>query len=277
MTLLSRRDFVGGAAAGLAAATRLRANPLGYPIGCQVYPVRDMLVKDFDGTLRQIAGMGYRSIEMCSPQGYKFENLMAMKPGEIREKIHAAGLTCDSCHFGTRELRENLSERIGYAKELGLKQMILASFGLRKDATLGDWTKAAEELNRIGEQTLKAGLQTGFHNHAMEFEKLDGVLIYDKLLSTFDPKLVKLQFQVSVISQGYEAADYFTKYPGRFVSIHLQDWSPSDKKQVAIGKGAVDWKKLFAAAKKAGVKNYYVELNPDQMKESYEFLHALKV
>jgi len=250
MTLFSRRDFVGSCVAGLTAATQLRADPLGYPIGCQVYPVRQMLTQDFDGTLKQIADIGYRSIEMCSPQGYKFENLMAMKPAEIRQKIHAAGLVCDSSHFGTRELRENLSERIAYAKELGLKQMILASFGLPKGAGLADWTKAAEELNRIGEQTLKSGIQTGFHNHAMEFEKLDGTLIYDKLLSTFDPKLVKLQFQVSVISQGYEAADFFTRNPGRFISIHLQDWSPDEKKQVAVGKGAVDWKKLFAAGRK---------------------------
>jgi sugar phosphate isomerase/epimerase len=111
----------------------------------------------------------------------------------------------------------------------------------------------------------------------MEFEKIDGELIYDKLLSTLDPKLVKMQFQVSVISQGYHAADYFTKYPGRYISIHLQDWSPADNKQVAVGKGAVDWKKLFASAKKGGVKNYYVELNLDQMKESYPYLRNLKV
>ena len=86
------------------------------------------------------------------------------------------------------------------------------------------------------------------------------MLIYDKLMSELDPKLVKMQFQVSVIDMGYEAATYFEKYPGRFISIHLQDWS-KDKGTVAIGQGAVDWKKLFTAAKKAGVKNYFVEMN----------------
>ena len=96
-------------------------------------------------------------------------------------------------------------------------------------------------------------------------------------LCQFDPKLVKMQFQVSVINQGYEAATYFNKYPGRFISIHLQDWSPTEKTTVAVGQGVVDWKKMFVAAKKGGVRNYFVELNMDQMKASYPFLHALKV
>ena len=86
------------------------------------------------------------------------------------------------------------------------------------------------------------------------------MLIYDELLRAFDPKLVKMQFQVAVISDGYEAAPYFAKYPGRFVSLHLADWSTADKKLVAVGQGVVDWKKLFAAARKAGVKNYFVEV-----------------
>jgi sugar phosphate isomerase/epimerase len=155
--------------------------------------------------------------------------------------------------------------------------MVLSTFSLRPDATLGDWARAADELNKIGEKTQKAGIQTGFHNHNFEFKEIDGVLVYDKLMSTLDAKLVKMQFQVSVISLGYEAATYFNKYPGRFISIHLQDWSPTDKKQVAVGQGTVDWKTLFAAARKGGVKNYFVELNMDAMKASYPYLHDLKV
>lgn len=104
------------------------------------------------------------------------------------------------------------------------------------------------------------------------------MLIYDELLKTFDPKLVKLQFQVAVISLGYEAATYLTKYPGRYISLHLADWSSADKKNVPVGKGVVDWPKLFAAAKTCGVKNYYVEVNDlESTKASYPYLHALKV
>jgi sugar phosphate isomerase/epimerase len=85
-----------------------------------------------------------------------------------------------------------------------------------------------------------------------------------------------MQFQVAVISIGFEAATYMTKYPGRFISLHLADWSATEKTQAPIGKGVVDWKKLFAAAKTGGVKNYYVEMNLEAMKESYPYLHSLK-
>jgi hypothetical protein len=129
----------------------------------------------------------------------------------------------------------------------------------------------------MAEQIQKSGMQAGFHNHAGEFKELEGVLIYDKLMSELDPKLVKMQFQVEVVRLGFEAPAIFEKYPGRFISLHLQDWSSSEKKMVAIGQGQVDWKKLFQAARKAGVRNYFVELNLDQMRASYPYLHALTV
>ncbi len=102
------------------------------------------------------------------------------------------------------------------------------------------------------------------------------MLIYDELMKRLDPKLVKMQFQVAVISLGYEAATYLTKYPGRIVSLHLADWSATEKSQVPVGKGVVDWKKLFAAAKKGGVKNYFVEMNLDLLTASYPYLHEMK-
>ena len=287
MQFISRRQFLNRTALGLTTAgclapeaPRLNADPLGLPIGCQVYPVREALGKDFEGTLAQLASIGYRTIEMCSPQGYEkagFAPLVSKKASEIRQTIQAAGLGCESCHFQFRELKDSLDERIAYAKELGLKQMVLSTFGLKPDASMADWAGAAEELNRIGEKVQKAGMQTGFHNHNFEFKEIDGLLVYDKLMSVLDPKLVKMQFQVSVISLGFEAATFMAKYPGRFISLHLQDWSPAEKKQVAIGQGAVDWKKLFAAAKTGGVKNYFVELNMDMLKASSPYLHELKV
>jgi sugar phosphate isomerase/epimerase len=278
MNTISRRQFA-RAGATLAAAGYLAAEPLGLPIGCQTYPVRDALGKDFPGTLRTLASLGYKSIEMCSPQGYEksgYGPLANMKASEMKQIIKSAGLTCESSHYTFRELKENLDERIAFAKELGLKQMILASMGLRQGATMADWTKAAEDLNKIAEKTHKAGIQAGFHNHNVEFSKIDGVLVYDQLMKALDPKLVKMQFQVAVISVGFEGAPFFEKYPGRFISLHLQDWSTADTTLVAVGKGVVDWKKLFGAAKKAGVKNYFVELNMDALKPSYDFLHSLK-
>jgi sugar phosphate isomerase/epimerase len=284
MKTISRRRFLRASATGAAAgylmpeAMELRASPLGLPIGCQTWPVRQTIGKDFDGTLRQLASDGFQAIELCSPPGYErmgFGPLAAMPASTIREKIHAAGLNCESCHFGFRELQDHLDDRMAWAKELGLKQMIIASFGIPKDAQMTDWVRAADTANKLGEKTRQAGIQLGVHNHDFEFQKIDGELIYDKLMDTFDPKSVKMQFQVSVIRLGYQAADYFEKYPGRFISIHLQDWSPTEKKEVTLGQGVVDWKKLFAAAKTAGVRNYFVELDGDALKNSVPFLQGM--
>ena len=286
MKTISRREFLSTSAIGLTAAgylsqgtPDLKADPLGIPIGCQSWTVRQSIAKDFDGTLRQLAAAGFRAIEMCSPPGYGeygFGALASMKGSEMRKRIHAAGLNCESCHFGFGELRDHLDDRIAWAKELGLRQMIIASFGLRNNATMADWAHAADDSNRIGEQTHKAGIQLGLHNHDGEFEKMDGQLIYDKLLAELDPAAVKMQFQVSVVRLGYQAADYLEKYPGRFISMHLQDWSPSEKKEVALGRGVVDWKRTFAAARGAGVRNYFVEMDdPEAMKASVHYLHGL--
>ena len=273
--MVTRRVILGAGAMALT----LRADPLGLPIGCQTYPVREALGKDFDGTLKQLAGLGYRNIEMCSPPGYSgsgYGPLVGMKAAEMRKRIQDAGLKCESSHYHFAEMKESLDDRMAFAKELGIRQMVVSTFGLRPAATMSDWMKAADDLNKIGEQTRKAGIQTGFHNHDFEFHPIDGVLIYDQIMGKLDPKLVKMQFQVSVISLGFEAAKFFRKYPGRFASIHLQDWSPAEKKTVAVGSGVVDWKDLFAAAKTAGVQNYFVELNMDMLESSYKYLHALK-
>ena len=275
---LSRREFLAATAAGAAVAGRLLADPLGIPIGTQTYPIRDALGKDFPGMLKQVAGMGYKTIEMCSPPGYKegFGALASLSAAEMKKTIEAAGLRCESCHYQFRELRENLDERIAFARELGLKQMILSTFALPNTAKMADWAKAAGDLNQIAAKIGQAGLQAGFHNHNFEFQKIGNELIYDRLMAEFDAKLVKMQFQVAVIRLGYQAATYLTKYPGRFLSMHLSDWSTATNKQVAVGSGSVDWKGLFAAARTGGIKNYFVEMDLEFMKPSYDFLHGLK-
>ena len=275
---LTRRQFVVTAAAAVPLVSQLCAEPLGMPLGCQVWPVREALNKDFEGTLKQLAAAGFKTIEMCSPDGYSgagFAPLAKMSGAEMRKVINGAGLECRSSHFTRQELRDRLDARIAFAKELGLTQMILATFGLGDNAPLSDWQRAAQELNKVGEQTLKAGIQTGFHNHHNEFRQIDGALIYDKLLSEFDPKLVKMQFQVAVISIGYKAADYLTKHPGRFISLHLADWSAAEKRQVPVGQGEVDWKGLYAVAGKGGVKNHFLEMDLELMKASIPYLRSL--
>jgi sugar phosphate isomerase/epimerase len=277
---MNRREFLCTTATLVAGARSLRADPFGWPVGIQMYPTRDTVGKDFAGTLRMVRASGYQSIEMCSPPGYPstgFGALQNLSAKEMKRIINASGLICESCHYQFSELKQNLDERIAFAHELGLKQMVLAMFSIPDTAPMADWTRAAEELNRIGEKTKKAGLQMVFHNHNFEFREIGGVLIYDHLMSVFNKDLVKMQFQVAVINAGYEAVAYFEKYPARFESMHLVDWSAAEKKQVPIGAGSIDWKRLFNAAKKAGVKNYFVEMSLDLMTASTSYLHALKV
>jgi sugar phosphate isomerase/epimerase len=289
MKKISRRQFLGKSTLGIGSAVLLsqipfdlKANPtpglVKMPVGFQVWTVKDMLVKDFPGTLKMMAGLGYQSMEMCSPPGYEssgFGPLIKMKSKEMKKIINDAGLICESSHYVFDELRNNLDERIAFALESGQKQMILSSFSLPENPTLSDWQKAADELNKIGEKSKKAGIQMGYHNHHTEFAKIDDTLIYDAIMKVLDPDYVKMQFQVAVISIGYKAVEYFNKYPGRFISAHLADWSSTDKKEAPVGKGIVDWKEFFAATEKGGVKNIFVEMSMSTFEESATYLHSL--
>ena len=254
-------------------ASSLAASDLSF--GFQVWTIREKIIEDFASTLKEMAGMGYSEVEMCSPLGYSdsgFEPLHKMTGSEMKKIIEDSGLKCTSSHYNMSELRDHLDNRIEWAQQLGMKQMILSMFQVPRDPSLDDYRKAANELNGIAEKTKAAGIQMGFHNHHGEFEKRDDVLIYEALLEEFDPELVKMQFQVAVVNIGYKAADFFRKYEGRFISAHLADWSAETEKSVPIGQGVVDWPDFFEAAKVGGVQNFYVEMAPETFKPSADFL-----
>ena len=307
MAALSRRAFLKTAAtdaavAGLIAArvVELRANPLGLPIGSQTYPHRAM-IKDgnFAGLAKTLADIGVQRVEMCSPGYSEFASLT---DGKLVKRILADhGLTCESAHFSMRELRDKHAESIAWAKDVGITQMITASLGGGNSPTMDDVKKAADEYNTIAAAAAKAGIQQGLHNEGFELSTVDGERTYDVLMRLLDPKLVKFQFQMSTIGQGFVAHEYFTKYPGRFFSMHVQDvdlnatppppppppaGAPAAGRggqgrgrgmQTSVGKGSIDWAKTFTAAKVGGVKNYFVEQNMDLTKESVAFLKTLKV
>lgn len=287
MSAISRREFLRNAATHVAAAgflaagaLELRANPLGMPIGCQTWPVREMIAKDFSGTVKLLAQAGFQAIELCSPVGYAdsgFAGLAKYTGTELRKILTAAGLTCISSHFDIGELRENQEGRIAWAKDVGLTQMIVPSLDGPKKPTMDDVKRAADEYNKMGERAANAGIQQGLHNEDFELSMVDGKRTYDLLLELLDPRLVKFQFQVSTISHGYDAAEYFSKYPGRFISMHVQGWSAKTKKVMPVGQDTLDWKKIFAAAKTGGIKNYFVEMNLDMMKASVPYLRGLQV
>ncbi len=287
MSAITRREFIRNAATQAAAAgflatgaLELGANPLGMPIGCQTWPVREMIAKDFPGTIKQLSAAGFQTIELCSPVGYAdsgFAGLAKYKGAELRKILGDEGVSCVSSHFGIDELRSNQQRAIDWAKDVGLTQMLVPSLDGPKNPTMDDVKRAADEYNKMGEQAAKAGIQQGLHNEDFELTMVDGKRTYDLLFGLLDPKLVKFQFQVSTISRGYDAAEYFTKYPGRFISMHVQGWSVQTKKVAPVGQDSLDWKKIFTAAKTGGIKNYFVEMNLDMMKASVPYLHSIQV
>jgi sugar phosphate isomerase/epimerase len=160
----SRREFFQRSAAVgfLAAAGReLRANPLGMPIGCQTYPVRQMIGQDFPGTIKQLADAGFQRIELCSPEGYAssgFGVIAKYKGPELRKILADLGVGCESCHFDMKELRENQAERIAWAKDAGITQMIVPSLNGPRTPTMDDVKRAADETTRWLSKRRRPGL-----------------------------------------------------------------------------------------------------------------------
>jgi sugar phosphate isomerase/epimerase len=304
MQRTSRREFMkmaaacSGAAGFLVAnAAELRANPLGLPIGSQVYPLRSML-KDFPAFAKMMAEIGVTRLELCSPIGYGRDFASLASGKEVRKILADHGMKAESSHFSMGELRKSQDRSIEWAKEVGITQMITATLGEGNggsNPTLDQVKRAADEYNKIAAVAAKADIQQGLHNEGFELAMVDGKRTYDLLFDLLDPKLVKFQFQMSTITAGLVGAEYFVKYPGRFISMHLQDVdmnapvpAPSPKvakagrrggrrPQVAVGQGTIDWVKTFTAAKVGGVKNYFVEQTWELTRQSVAYLKTLKV
>ncbi len=288
MTAMSRRQFIektairsGAAGLLVASAGKLAANPLGLPIGSQVWPLRPML-KDFPAFAKKIAAIGVTRLELCSPIGYGAEFASLADAKEVKQILADHGLKSESSHFTMHELRHSHEKCIEWAKEIGMTQMLTASLGDGNGGdhpTLDQVKRAADEYNKIAAVAAKAGIQQGLHNEGFELSLVDGVRTYDRLFDLLDPKLVKFQFQMSTITAGLVGADYFHKYPGRFISMHLQDidMSRAGHPQVSLGQGSIDWVKTFTAAKVGGVENYFVEQSWQLTPQSVAYLKTLTV
>jgi len=287
MAAQSRREFLAAAAASIAAsAIELQANPLGLPVGSQIYPLRSML-KDFPGFVKMMAGIGVTRLELCSPDRLdtgEFKVLSNAK--EVKKILADHGLKAESCHFSLDELRSNQPRCIEWAKEVGVTQILTNSLGDGNGddhPTMDQVKKAADEYNGIAAVAAKAGVQQALHNEGFEVSMVGDKRTYDLLFDLLDPELVKYQFQMSTINSGLVGAEYFQKYPGRFISMHVQDVDMNAplregrRPQVAVGKGSIDWAKTFRAAKTGGIKNYFVEQSWELTQQSVAYLKALLV
>ena len=262
MSHTSRRTFLKASAAAAAstsiAARGLAAAPLTAPIGLQLYSVRQLLPKDFDGTLHQLAAAGYVEVEAA---GY-YDRTAA----QFRHSMDQAGLRCISAHHAMGQLRPHLDEYIEYGHNLGLSYIVCPS-PTRKDPqargpiNLEDWRWVAGELNRIGEKVKAAGMTFGYHNHGPEFGSEGGTVFYDELLRLTDPKLVIFEMDCGwVFAAGRNPVDYLSKTPDRFPLVHVKDMAKNAKGEygsTVLGRGAMDYKPILRAA--TGLKHYFIE------------------
>ena len=295
MDEISRREFLKRSAATSAAAAfvpfparEMQMNPLGLPIGSQTWPHRQRIKDgDFAGLCRDMKALGIGSLELCSPGYGEFTSLADAK--QTRKIIEDAGLTCPSTHVTLQELRTGLPKVIEWAQGIGMTQMGTATLSGKVEngvATMDVVKRAADEYNRISDEISKAGLQSFLHDEGFEMAKVDGRLVYEVLLELLDPKLVKMQFQMSAMRVVGDPVTYFTKHPGRFISMHLQGVdlkaplpTPGGPRppNVAVGHDSLDWPKIFAAAKAGGLKNYFLEQSWDLTVQGVQYLKALKV
>ncbi|HEX3986189.1 MAG TPA: sugar phosphate isomerase/epimerase [Acidobacteriaceae bacterium] len=258
------------ACAVAAGAQKLWADPLGLPLGLQLYSVRELLPKDYDGTLEHLATIGYREVEAAG-----FYNHSA---ADVKQAMEKAGLRCVSAHYPLPQLKPAVDQTIDFARTLGLQYMICSSPMVRNqqkgaswvDAlnamSLDDWKWNAEQFNQIGEKVKAAGMQFGYHNHFFEFHEKDGVLPYDVLLHSTDPKLVTMEMDCGwVVVGGQKPEHYLTKYPERYSMLHIKEfklsgWKPGTVPvSTELGRGSIDYGPIFAAAKKAPIRHIFNE------------------
>ena len=291
--MINRRDFIRGTAAGAAAIAagaqltrNIFANPYGKPIGLQLYTVREQLEKDVPGTIKQVAAIGYKEVEIY--------DLYGMSPGQFTKLLKDNGLTAVSGHYLLNVEETQWEKKVAEAKELGLKYMVHAILDPEERKSLDDYKRHVELFNKIAEQAHKAGIQFCYHNHDFEFQKFDGITVYDYLLKQLDPKLVQFEMDCFWVTHaGQDPVTFFKKYPGRFPLLHIKDLKagipPSTEFDARmglfaeVGKGTIDWKRIFAAAPQGGMKHFFVEqdyceIPPlESIKVSYEYLHKLTV
>jgi len=236
-------------------------------IGLQLYTVRRSLEKDFEGTLRQVAALGIKEVEFA---GY-FEQ----KPEQIKKLLKSLKLASPSAHTDTKTLRSGLPEAIAAAKTIGHRYLILGYLPEEERKSLDDYKKLIELLNKTGEKCRQADLQFAYHNHDFEFRKIEGKTPYDLILAETDAGKVKMEMDLYWINKaGFEPLSYFEKYPKRFPLVHVKDMDNTPEKSFTeVGRGVIDFKKIFSKSSAAGIRHYFIE----QDKTRGEPLESVKV
>lgn len=266
-------------------ANHLEAEILPSQPGIQLYTVGKELRNDAPGTMKELRSIGYIQVETAGMAG------LTAKP--FRAALDAAGLKCNSSHFFNYN-NPDPGPFLEDANTLGCHYVVMSVVNSYIKAPAGqlptpdNYKAMADYFNQLGTKAKAAGLQLAYHNHSEEFKDLGGGKMgYDVLLEQTDPGLLKFELDCGwIVAGGQKPVDYFHRYPNRYKMIHVKDFilSPGHEPQgVVMGKGVIDYKPIFAAAKAAGVEQYYIEQEPpfigttalEASKLDYEYVRAL--
>lgn len=277
---ITRRGVLGSAAALAAMAGAASAAPPPFfrshrmPIGLQLYSVGAELRRDLAGTLKAVAGIGYKTVETAGYAG--------QTPQALRAAFDANGLACTSAHVPPRSrgpepsLSDDLGRLAADMHVLGARHVVMPSFlvpegkSLRAELTVDDWRATADFLNRTGAALKREGLQLGYHNHNPEFAPLASGTALDLLLKATDPALVQFEMDAGwVVAGGGDPADLLKAHRGRFTQMHVKDVARGVEPNYAfhvrttsVGEGVIDWPRLLSAAYAEGVREFFVEHEP---------------
>lgn len=222
-------------------------------IGVQLYTVRNELSQDFEGTLTRIAEMGYTQVE--------FAGLYKRGPNEIKELLDQLGLTAISMHVPLPSIRDDADSVIADAKALGVEFVVLPYlppiFG-RNDPE--QWNGWIDTMNVFGRKASEHGLSFAYHNHAFEFEPINGVSFYDVMFERIDREHVQLELDLYWVAKaGHDPRQYFEAYPGGFPLFHLKDMGAEQNEIVDVGDGVIDFADIFALNEVSGARYFIVE------------------
>jgi len=269
---MKRRQFIQTAAVASAAALipSFAFAKSKRKIGIQLYTLRDVIFKDVQGTLKQVADFGYQELELF---GYNDGKVFGKPVSEFTKMVHDLGMKITSGHYATGlvnppsgspivgTLVNQWEKAVNDAKVLGQEYMLVAYLQKDERKSLDDYKKVCELINKNAEVCKKYGIKIGYHNHDFEFEPIDGKVPYDLMLKELDPKLVSLELDLFwTIYANQDPIKLFEAHPGRFEQWHVKDMSKDDRKRNAdVGTGTIDFKSIFAKAKESGMKHFYIE------------------
>jgi sugar phosphate isomerase/epimerase len=266
--MLTRRQFLEKAIYGVSAGAAITASESwcagelawSKPIGLELYTVRDEFARDPAGTLKKVGATGYREVEAST--GVPAETLKAY--------LHAANLTAPSTYLDVPEDIESWKKTLDHVHPYDFRYLVV---GDNPQLGATAWKRRAELFNECGRLAKQAGMRFCYHAHFHEFARLGDTSGYEIMLTRCDPQLLRMEMDIFWASYaGQDPVDYFQKYPGRFPLLHVKDLKPGFPTSTTsfpydsgpnpfapVGKGRIDWVKIFAHARQAGTEHIFVE------------------